>query len=76
MADTDRQEVLNDPIPGAPDDYRLANYAGVKDDAVQWLWYPYIPGMITMVQRYPGSGKSSMLLDIIMKRLRTMRKEV
>ena len=40
MADTDRQEVLNDPIPGAPDDYRLANYAGVKDDAVQWLWYP------------------------------------
>ena len=64
------------PFQGAPDDYRLANYAGVKDDAVQWLWYPYIPGMITMVQRYPGSGKSSMLLDIIMKRLRTMRKEV
>lgn len=66
MADTDKQEVLNDPIPGAPDDYRLTNYAGVKDDAVQWLWYPYIPfGMITMVQGYPGSGKSSMLLDII-----------
>ena len=52
--------------PGSLLDYKLNNYAEVEDDSIEWLWYPYIPfGMITMVQGYPGSGKSSMLLDIL-----------
>ena len=47
-------------------DYELKRYSTVPDDSAHWLWYPYIPfGMITMVQGYPGSGKSSFLLDLI-----------
>ncbi len=47
-------------------DYELKHYSAVPDDTAHWLWYPYIPfGMITMVQGYPGAGKSSFLLDLI-----------
>jgi len=58
--------------PGSFQDYRLMRYSTVPDDAARWLWYPYIPfGMITVVQGYPGSGKSSVLLDIIARASRS-----
>ena len=65
------KENLNGITPGSADDYSLATYASVEDEPVHWLWYPYIPfGMITVVQGYPGSGKSSFLLDIVARATR------
>lgn len=52
--------------PGSPEDYRLTKFSSVQDDSPSWLWAPFIPfGHLTIVQGCPGSGKSSMLLDII-----------
>ena len=52
--------------PGAPEDYKLTKFSAVQDDPTNWLWFPYFPfGQLTIVQGCPGSGKSSMLLDII-----------
>ena len=52
--------------PGSPEDYKLIKFSSIPDDLPSWLWYPYIPfGQLTIVQGCPGSGKSSMLLDII-----------
>ena len=52
--------------PGSPEDYKLIKFSSVRNALPSWLWYPYIPfGQLTIVQGCPGSGKSSMLLDII-----------
>lgn len=60
-----------DIIPGSPEDYKLIRYSSVPDETPRWLMYPYIPfGMITVVHGYPGSGKSSMLLDLVARATR------
>ena len=39
--------------------------ANIKTEAVEWLWYPYIPyGKITIIQGNPGDGKTSLALKI------------
>lgn len=41
-------------------------YSDIKETAVEWLWYPYIPfGKITLLQGDPGDGKSTFILDLI-----------
>ena len=58
-------------VPGSPEDYNLIRYSSVPDETPSWLMYPYIPfGMITVVHGYPGSGKSSMLLDLVARATR------
>lgn len=58
-------------IHGSLEDYKLIRYSSVPDETPRWLMYPYIPfGMITVVHGYPGSGKSSMLLDLIARATR------
>lgn len=54
--------------PGSPKDYRLARYSNAPIEVPQWLLYPYISfGMTKVVHGYPGSGKSSMLLDHVVR---------
>lgn len=37
----------------------------IQSQAVQWLWYPYIPyGKITIVQGGPGEGKTTLVLNL------------
>ncbi len=37
----------------------------IQSQAVQWLWYPYIPyGKITIVQGDPGEGKTTLVLNL------------
>lgn len=37
----------------------------VEPEAVEWLWYPYIPfGKVTILQGDPGCGKTMLALDI------------
>ena len=45
---------------------QLKLYSSVKETAVDWLWYPYIPfGKITLLQGDPGGGKSTLMMSII-----------
>ncbi|MGM9613815.1 MAG: AAA family ATPase [Butyricicoccus sp.] len=38
----------------------------VQAEAVQWIWYPYIPkGKITVVQGDPGEGKTTLALSLV-----------
>ena len=38
----------------------------IQSEAVQWLWYPYIPfGKLTIVHGDPGDGKTMLVLAII-----------
>lgn len=47
-------------------DGQLKLYSNVTSTNVDWLWYPYIPfGKITLLQGDPGSGKSTLMLNII-----------
>lgn len=63
---TEKENQKSEIVPGSADDYSLIRYSSVPDETPSWLMYPFIPfGMITVVQGYPGSGKSSMLLDLI-----------
>lgn len=40
-------------------------YASVKEQKVEWLWYPYIPyGKLTLLEGDPGEGKSTFMLHI------------
>ena len=40
-------------------------YSAIKQRAVEWLWYPYIPyGKIPVLQGDPGEGKSTFALNI------------
>lgn len=40
----------------------------VKEEAVEWLWYPYIPyGKLTIIQGDPGDGKTTLILNIAAK---------
>ena len=40
-------------------------FSQVKEEPVDWLWYPYIPcGKITLLQGDPGEGKSTFILNI------------
>ena len=37
----------------------------IEPKEVKWLWYPYIPfGKVTLLQGYPGDGKSKLMLSI------------
>lgn len=43
----------------------IAYYSDVEAEAVDWLWFPYIPyGKITIVQGDPGEGKTSFALHL------------
>lgn len=47
-------------------DGQLKLYSSVTATKVDWLWYPYIPfGKITLLQGDPGSGKSTLMMNII-----------
>ena len=47
-------------------DGQLKLYSSVTATQVDWLWYPYIPfGKITLLQGDPGSGKSTLMMNII-----------
>ena len=40
-------------------------YDAVRQQEVDWLWYPYIPyGKITLLQGDPGDGKSTFMLHV------------
>lgn len=40
----------------------------VEVTKVRWLWKPYIPiGKITIIQRDPGEGKTTMVKNILQK---------
>lgn len=43
----------------------MVYFDAVKDNVVEWLWYPYIPyGKVTLIQGDPGEGKTSLALKI------------
>ena len=47
-------------------DLKLISMRDVQTEAVQWLWYPYLPrGKLTIVQGDPGEGKTSFVLAVI-----------
>lgn len=40
-------------------------YSSIQEQAVDWLWFPYIPyGKITLLQGDPGEGKSTVAIQI------------
>ncbi len=40
-------------------------YDAVKEQKVEWLWYPYIPyGKLTLLEGEPGEGKSTFMLHV------------
>ena len=40
-------------------------YDSVKEQKVEWLWYPYIPyGKLTLLEGDPGEGKSTFMLHV------------
>ena len=40
-------------------------YSSVSPQAVDWLWYPYIPyGRITVIQGDPGERKTTFVLQL------------
>ena len=40
-------------------------YDNIRQQDVEWLWYPYIPyGKITLLQGDPGDGKSTFMLHV------------
>lgn len=44
---------------------RLIHMSDIEAQAVEWLWYPYIPlGKITIVQGDPGEGKTMLILTL------------
>lgn len=45
---------------------KLISMQDVQAEAVQWIWYPYIPkGKITIVQGDPGEGKTTLTLSLV-----------
>lgn len=46
-------------------DFQYEYFSSVKQQKVEWLWYPYIPyGKLTVLQGDPGEGKSTFILNI------------
>lgn len=44
---------------------KLIHMEDVVSKEVEWLWYPYIPyGKITIVERDPGEGKTTLVLKL------------
>lgn len=44
---------------------KMIQLSQVETQAVQWLWYPFIPyGKLTIIQGDPGDGKSTFILNI------------
>ena len=42
---------------------QLLQMSEIQEQAVQWLWFPYIPfGKITIIQGNPGDGKTTLAL--------------
>lgn len=42
-----------------PNSVPMIRMSDVKQTAVHWLWYPYIPfGKLTILQGNPGEGKT------------------
>jgi len=40
-------------------------YDSVREQEVEWLWYPYIPyGKLTLLEGDPGEGKSTLMIQI------------
>ena len=45
---------------------KLKPLSPVQPQAVEWLWYPYIPfGKVTILQGDPGEGKTMLMLHLI-----------
>lgn len=46
----------------------MINMESVKVEQIEWLLYPFIPfGKVTIIQGDPGEGKTTMVLQIIVK---------
>ena len=46
-------------------DLNVTIYYDVKEEEIDWLWYPYIPrGKITILQGDPGEGKTTLALHL------------
>lgn len=44
---------------------KMIQLSDVTSQAVEWLWYPFIPyGKLTIIQGDPGDGKSTLVLNI------------
>ena len=45
---------------------KLINMQDIEVEAINWLWYPFIPyGKVTIIQGDPGEGKTTLVLQII-----------
>jgi predicted ATP-dependent serine protease len=45
---------------------KLLRLSDVPEEAVRWLWYPYLPrGKLTIVQGDPGEGKTTFVLALV-----------
>ncbi len=50
------------------DKLKLINMQDIEVEQVEWLLYPFIPyGKVTIIQGDPGEGKTTMMLQIIVK---------
>lgn len=48
-----------------PESVNIIHAEKIEPQAVEWLWYPYIPfGKITLIQGDPGDGKSIFALTL------------
>ena len=56
---------LNELLPEKEKSLSIISMDSVEPEAVEWLWYPYIPfGKVTILQGDPGCGKTMLALDI------------
>lgn len=57
---------MNDNLPTEKEKaLSIVGMDSVEAEAVEWLWYPYIPfGKVTILQGDPGCGKTMLALDL------------
>ena len=47
-------------------DLEMKRMSDIPPQAIEWLWYPYLPaGKITIMQGDPGEGKTMLMLNVI-----------
>lgn len=66
--ETNRVEIKKTETKRMEPDMKLINMETVEVEQIEWLFYPFIPyGKVTIIQRDPGEGKTTMVLQIIAK---------